>query len=85
MISRELLDSWAAAHRDWPRLIGAVAEANMLRDETDADVLLLRLPTMPVDHRFIIQFAIFSRAMGDIVSSISAYSLTAPVLAVWKR
>jgi predicted aspartyl protease len=44
MISRELLEKWAAAHQDWPRLTGAVAEANMLDDQTDVDALLLRLP-----------------------------------------
>jgi hypothetical protein len=32
-----------------------------------------------------IRLAIFSSTTGDIVSSISAYSLMAPVLAVWKR
>lgn len=54
MISRELLENWAAAHKDWPRLIGAVGEANMLRDKTDADLLLLRLPRMqwgPIELR----------------------------------
>jgi predicted aspartyl protease len=44
MLSRELLEKWAAAHQDWPRLTGAVAEANMLDDQTDVDALLLRLP-----------------------------------------
>lgn len=34
---------------------------------------------------FRIQLAILSSATGEMVSSISAYSLGAPVLAVWNR
>ena len=46
MISRGLLESLAATHRDWPRLIGAVAEANMVAGQSDAEALLLRLAHM---------------------------------------
>jgi hypothetical protein len=46
MISRELLEKLATAHSDWPRLTGAVAEANMFGNEMEIDALLPCIPRM---------------------------------------
>ncbi|PYT73210.1 MAG: hypothetical protein DMG39_07315 [Acidobacteria bacterium] len=42
MISRDLLERLAAEHASWPRLTGAVGEANMLGNN-DTDALMVRL------------------------------------------
>ena len=41
-VSRDLLDRFAAEHPSWPRLTGAVGEANMLGSD-DKDALIVRL------------------------------------------
>lgn len=41
-VSRDLLDRLAKVHADWPRLTGAVGEANML-GTSDANALMIRL------------------------------------------
>ncbi|MDP9122763.1 MAG: hypothetical protein M3O15_15565, partial [Acidobacteriota bacterium] len=43
MVSRELLGSLLARHPEWPRLTGAVGEANMFGGKMEAEALLLRL------------------------------------------
>jgi predicted aspartyl protease len=78
MISRELLDKWAAAHPDWSRLTGAVAEANMIGNDVDTEGLLIRVPRMDLGTVRIENAGAISRRAGIFESSMSRM-MTAPI------
>jgi predicted aspartyl protease len=71
MTSRELLEKLATAHADWPRLTGAVAEANMIGNEMDIDALLLRIPRMNFGPLTIENVGAVSRRVGIFETSMS--------------
>jgi hypothetical protein len=79
MISRELLDRWAARHADWPRLQGAVGEANMIGNQTDTDALLLRLPNVRWGAIELHEVGAVSRRGGIFETSMSRMT-TAPIV-----
>lgn len=79
MISRELLEKWGAAHSNWPKLIGAVAEANMMGSEMDTGALLVRISRMELGPLSIDSVGAVSRRVGIFETSMSRM-MTAPIV-----
>jgi predicted aspartyl protease len=79
MISRKVLEKLAAAHADWPRVTGAVAEANMIGNEMDIDALLVRIPRMNLGSLAIANVGAVSRRVGIFETSMSQM-MTAPIV-----
>lgn len=69
MISREVLEKLVAAHADWPRLTGAVAEANMIGNEMDTDALLVRISRMNLGSLPLANVGAISRRLGIFETS----------------
>jgi hypothetical protein len=70
MISRNLLDRLAAEHPNWPRLTGAVGEANMLGDG-DTNALLVRLRKIQWGPFEIQDVGVVSRPTGTFETYMS--------------
>lgn len=79
MISRELLERWAGQHASWPRLVGAVGEANMLGGQADLDALLLRLPSMRWGEIELHDVGVVSRRPG-IFEKYMSRMMTGPIV-----
>jgi predicted aspartyl protease len=79
MISRELLEKWGAAHSNWPKLDGAVAEANMIGNEMDTNALLVRISRMELGPLPIDSVGAVSRRAGIFETSMSRM-MTAPIV-----
>lgn len=79
MISHELLEKWGAAHSNWPKLTGAVAEANMIGSEMDTGALLVRIARMELGPLSIDSVGAVSRRVGIFETSMSRM-MTGPIV-----
>ncbi len=78
MVSQALVEAWSQQHRDWPTLTGAVLEANML-GKKDADLHLLRVPSMEIGGMAVRAVGVVSRPEGVFERWMSE-NMTAPIV-----
>ncbi len=78
MISKAVLDKWAAANPAWPRATGAIGAANMIGRE-DADSMMMRVPEIRFGILGIKQVGVVSRRTGTFETYMSRL-MTSPII-----
>jgi hypothetical protein len=79
MASVLALDAWSRAHPDWPTMVGAVGEANMLKGAWDLNDRLLRVPHALVGGIELRGMGLVSRE-GGTYEDYTSSDTTAPVV-----
>jgi predicted aspartyl protease len=79
MISRAVLDRWAAAQPTWPKAIGAIGMANMFGGKVEAEALMLRIPEAMLGSLRIEHTAAVSRPIGTFEKFMSSL-MTSPIV-----
>ncbi len=79
MISRAVLERWAAENPAWPRASGAVGFANMMGGPMEAGALMLRIPDVAIGSVAVKDAAAVSRPEGTFEKWMSGM-MTAPIV-----
>jgi hypothetical protein len=77
MVSQAVLDDWAGAHPDWPRLTGAVGAANM-GSTTEDGLAVTRVPEMQLGDLQLKAAGMVARPKGTFENWMSQM-MTAPI------
>ena len=64
LLSGELFDQLSAAHRDWPRMTGAVSSANIWGEADEANSRILRVDRIQFGPLFLTDVPVVSKATG---------------------
>jgi hypothetical protein len=78
LVGRDLMQSWAARHSDWPRSSAAVGPANMTGHDNERDAFMLRIPELDWTIFKLRDVAIVSRPSA--VYEQSSQEMTAPIV-----